>query len=103
MNKITNSYTAQYSITASHKLLPMVFICLQERSSAFSPCTCEEVNTFSQKFGNVSVTATKSGKLPKETYEHFLDNVIEPYVKKYSYKFLVILDSLGRETKPSTL
>jgi hypothetical protein len=24
-------------------------------------------------------------------------------VKKYSYKFLVILDSLGRETKPSTL
>jgi hypothetical protein len=71
----------------------MVFICLQERSGTFGPRISEEVRTLSQKFGNVFVTATKSGKLQKETYEHFLDNVIKPYVKKD--KFLLILDSWG--------
>jgi hypothetical protein len=49
----------------------MVFICPQERSSAFGPCICEEMKTLPQKFGNVFVTATKSGKLQKETYKCF--------------------------------
>jgi hypothetical protein len=59
VNKITHSYTAQYAITASGKLLPMVFICLQDRSGTFGPRICEEARTLSQKFGNVFVTATK--------------------------------------------
>jgi hypothetical protein len=80
-----------YAITASGKLLHMVFICLQERSGAFSPCMCEEVTTLSQKSGNVFVTATESEKLQKETYRQFVDNLIKPYVKKD--KFLQILDS----------
>jgi hypothetical protein len=63
VNKITHSYTAQYAITALGKLLPMVFICLQERSGTFGPRISEEARTLSQKFGNVFVTATKSGKL----------------------------------------
>jgi hypothetical protein len=63
-----HSYTAQYAITASGKVLPMVFICLQERSGTFSPRIYEEVRTLSHKFGNIFVTATKSGKLQKETY-----------------------------------
>jgi hypothetical protein len=71
----------------------MVFICLQERSGTFGHRISEEARTLSQKSGNVFVTATKSGKLQKETYEHFLDNVIKPYVKKD--KFLLILDSWG--------
>jgi hypothetical protein len=37
LNRITHSYTAQYAITALGKLLPSVFICLQERSGIFVP------------------------------------------------------------------
>jgi hypothetical protein len=77
-HKITDPYTAEYAITPSGKLLPTVFICLQKRSGTFSPWICEEA----RKFGNVFVTATKLRKEQKETYEHFLDNVKEPYVKK---------------------
>lgn len=29
MNKVTHSYTAQYTITLSGQLLPLVFVCLQ--------------------------------------------------------------------------
>jgi hypothetical protein len=43
INKITHSYIAQYTITASGKLLPTVLICLQERSGEFDPCICEEI------------------------------------------------------------
>jgi hypothetical protein len=89
----------QYTITASSKLLPTVFVYLQERSSAFGPRICEEVKTLSDRVRNIFVTATKSGKLKKETYEHFLDNVIKLYVKKG--KFLLILDSWGRQTDPT--
>ena len=41
------------------KVLPTLFICQQERSSAFVPCICEEVKALAQKVGNVSVTATE--------------------------------------------
>jgi hypothetical protein len=73
MNKITHSYTTQYAITALDKLMPTVFICLQERSGAFDPYIREEVKTIPKKFGNVYITPTKSGKLQKEIYRLFLD------------------------------
>jgi hypothetical protein len=73
MNKITHSYTVQYAITTLGKLLPTVL----------SVCKKEVV----------------SGKLWKETYKCFLDNVIEPYVEKD--KFLLILDSRGGQTNPA--
>ncbi|KYN27979.1 hypothetical protein ALC57_02615, partial [Trachymyrmex cornetzi] len=38
-NKITHSYTAQYAITASGKLLPKVFLCMQEPKELFG-CVC---------------------------------------------------------------
>ncbi|XP_011702627.1 PREDICTED: uncharacterized protein LOC105458780 [Wasmannia auropunctata] len=37
LNKLTHSYTAQYSVTASGKLLPLVFLCLQEPTNKFGP------------------------------------------------------------------
>jgi hypothetical protein len=54
----------------------------------------------SQKFGNFFVTATKSGKLQKETYECCLEHVIKLYLKKvttdnpalYNKKFLDKVD-----------
>ena len=35
VNKVTHSYTAQYTITALDKLLPKVILCLQEQSGKF--------------------------------------------------------------------
>jgi hypothetical protein len=52
-----------------------------------------------QKFGNVFVTASKSGKLQKETYKCFLNIVIKSYVKKD--KFLLILVSWRGQTNPA--
>jgi hypothetical protein len=60
---------------------------------------CEELKTLSQKFGNVFVAAIMSGKLQKESYEHFLDNVIQPHVKKDN--FMLILESWGGQTNPA--
>jgi hypothetical protein len=56
-------------IIALSKELPTVFICLQEISGAFGPLICEQVKTLSKRFGNVFITATKSGKLQRQTYE----------------------------------
>ncbi|GFV02773.1 HTH CENPB-type domain-containing protein [Trichonephila clavipes] len=48
MNKVTHSYTAQYVMTLSGKLLPTVFICLQEANGNFGP-RCKNQST-TEKF-----------------------------------------------------
>jgi hypothetical protein len=63
------------------------------------PQISEAVKTLPQKFGNVFVTVTKSEKLQKETYKHFVDNIIKPYVKKD--KFMLILEYWRRQTNPA--
>ena len=59
LTKMTHSYTAQYSIAASGKLLPKVFLCLQEQANKFGPRVSKHVDTFSTKFGNVVATCSK--------------------------------------------
>jgi hypothetical protein len=54
---------------------------LQERSGAVGYHMCQEVEILSQNFGNVYGTATKLGKLQKQTFEHFLKNVMHPLKK----------------------
>jgi hypothetical protein len=54
-----HSYTAHFAVTASDKVLPTLFICVPEKSSAFVPCICEEMKALAQNVGNVSVPATK--------------------------------------------
>lgn len=36
-SKETHTYTAQYSMTASEKLLPKIFLCLRELAGEFGP------------------------------------------------------------------
>jgi hypothetical protein len=93
-----HSYTAQYAITASGKQFPQAFICLHDRSGAFGQVR-EKMETLPQKLGNAHVMATKSGKLQKETYEHFLNSVTHPSIKKN--KFLLSIDSWGEQTNPA--
>lgn len=91
LNKISHSYTAQYSLTASGKLLPQVFICLQEAANKFGPLVTKTVDKLQTEYQNIIVTCSKSGKLIKDLYRQFLETVLVPYVK--TEKFIIIIDS----------
>ncbi|XP_043263202.1 uncharacterized protein LOC122403642, partial [Colletes gigas] len=69
LNKISHSYTAQYAVTYSGKLLPKIFLCLQEVGGNFGPRVAVDVRKQEEELGNVHVTCTKSGKLQSDTYQ----------------------------------
>lgn len=95
-NKITHSYTAQYSITASGKLLPKVFLCMQEPKGIFGPRVSATIEELTKNYGNVFIMASKSGKLTKDHFHNYVKNVLTEYCKKE--EFLLILDSWGGQT-----
>jgi len=95
-NKVTHSYTAQYALTASGKLLPKVFLCMQEPKGIFGPHVSNTVEKLTKNYGNVIVTASKSGKLTKDHFHSFVENIIKDYCKQE--EFLLILDSWGGQT-----
>ncbi|XP_024886634.1 uncharacterized protein LOC112464075 [Temnothorax curvispinosus] len=98
MNKMTHSYTAQYSVTLSGKLLPLVFVCLQEPPGSFGPRVQKSVDEYVQKYRNVVVTSSKSGKLTTNLYKNFLIKIVKQYVGEE--RFLLLVDSWGGQTKP---
>ena len=93
MNKVTHGYTVQYTVTASGKLLPKLFICLQEKSGEFGSRVSKEVGTLSNEFGNIFVICSKFGKLSSNLFDIFTSNILLPYVE--SNPFLLVLDSWG--------
>ncbi|XP_071574627.1 uncharacterized protein [Temnothorax nylanderi] len=99
INKITHSYTAQYAMTLSGKLLPLVFVCLQESTGNFGPRVQERVDEMVKKYKNVVVTSSKSGNLTTYLYTKFLKETLLLYVGKE--KFLLLIDSWGGQTNPS--
>lgn len=98
MNKVAHSYTAQYSITMSGRVLPLVFVCLQEFTGTFGPRVQKTVNEYAKKYTNVVITSSKSGKLTTGLYKDFLVNALKPYVQ--NEKFLLLIDSWGGQTNP---
>lgn len=98
LNKITHSYTAQYSLTASGKIIPFVFLCMQEPLGKFGPIVQKQIDNMIDECKNVVVTCSKSGKLTTNLYKKFLTSIILPYVK--NNKFLFIIDSWGGQTNP---
>lgn len=93
MNKVTHSYTAQYTITASGKLLPKVFLCLQESTGTFGPRVQHQVDLLCQQYKNVYVISSKSGKLSSALFDTYLSDVLMAYVGEN--RFLLLLDSWG--------
>ena len=71
MSKVTHSYSPQDAITASGKLLPKVFLCMQEPGGNFGPRVCETVKKLESEFLNVSVEISKSVKLTSGLYIKF--------------------------------
>ena len=96
---VTHSYTAQYSITLSGNLLPLVFVCLQESTGAFGPRVQKTVNEYAQKYKNVAITFSKSGKLTRTLYKDFLQTCLKSYVGEEN--FLLLIDSWGGQTDQS--
>lgn len=81
----------------SGKLLPKVFVCLQEATTgSFGPRVEKTVQEYCKKYTQVEVTASKSGKLTTSLYKDFSKKIIKPYVKEE--KFLFLLDSWGGQT-----
>ena len=75
INKITHSYTAQYTLTTSGKLVPRVFVCLQETKNEFGPIVQKRVDSYTKLFKNIVVTCSTSGKLTTYLYKQYLTNV----------------------------
>lgn len=98
MNKVTHSYTAQYAMSLSGKLLPKVYVCLQENTGSFGPRIQKTVDEYAAKYKNVVITSSKSGKLTTALYTKILTDVIKPYVQEN--KFLLLIDSWGGQTNP---
>lgn len=98
MNKVTHSYTAQYAMSLSGKLLPKVYVCLQENTGSFGPRIQKTVDEYAAKYKNVVITSSKSGKLTTALYKKFLTDVMKPYVQEN--KFLLLIDSWGGQTNP---
>jgi hypothetical protein len=69
---------------------------MQEPTGTFGPRVASTVDDLSKSYGNVIVTASKSGKLTKNHFSQFVVNVIQPYCK--NEEFLLILDSWGGQT-----
>lgn len=91
IKKTTHSYTAQYSMTMSGKLLKTVFLCMQELSGTFGPLVQTQVNRLAEDLGNVFVIGSKSGKLSTTLYKDYLTNIIKPYVE--DNEFCLTVDS----------
>ena len=96
VNKVTHSYTVQYTISASGKLLPKVFFCLQEAKGTFGPRVATTAQNLTHRYKNVYLTASKSGKFTKSHFMTFLTNVMKECCGHQ--KFLLLLDSWGGQT-----
>lgn len=90
LNKITHSYTAQYLLTKSRKLLDKVFVCLQEPGDTFGIRVKKEVDELLKLCKNVIIVCSKSGKLTSYLYKEYLKTVLKPYVG--NNQFFIIVD-----------
>lgn len=86
-------------MTASGKLLPHLFVCLQEQTGKFGPRVQTHINELKSIYKNAIVTASKSRKLTSQLFADFLEKVLRPYVKRED--FLLIIDSWGGQTNSS--
>ncbi|GFS43769.1 HTH CENPB-type domain-containing protein [Trichonephila inaurata madagascariensis] len=80
---------------SEREILPKVFVCLQEPTVKFGSKFVEE---YSQKYKNIIITSSKSGKLSTELHIDFLQDCLKPYVEKEN--FLLLVDSWRGQTKP---
>lgn len=69
---------------------------MQEVQRNFGPRVHTAIQKLMRKYGNVFVTASKSGKLTKNLFNTFVKEIIKPYCRNND--FLLILDLWDGET-----
>lgn len=89
-NKVSHSYTVQPTISRDGRLIGKLLICLQETANVFGPTVQRRVTALEEKFKNVQVLASKSGKMSSELIKYWIKNVLTPaldadYARNDSY------------------
>lgn len=95
-NSLTHSYTIQIHTSLAGKLGKKIYICFQEKSGTFGPLVRAslERNTPS----NVSLDASSSGKMTKDHFKRWFQNVFAHDVPDTPNKSLLLLDSWSGQT-----
>jgi len=83
---MTHSYTVQPVISADGRLLPKLFVVLQEKDGKFGERVKKEIF----KADNLYVLPSKSGKLTKSIVQAWIEDVYLPNVPNDS---VLLLDS----------
>lgn len=77
-NKNTHSYTGQPMITRDGKVVGKLLLCLREEKGSFGPRVAPQVREMEQRFGNVRVYASKSGKMSRALIDDWRREVLRP-------------------------
>lgn len=80
-NKHTHSYTVQPLISRDGKLYPKLLIVTQEADNAFGPRIKTKIAELEQKYGNVEVYASTSGKLTAVMMNRWFDGTLSDAVR----------------------
>ena len=102
-NSTTHTYTAMPTISRGGKLQPKLFVILQESEGKFGPAVVEDVSKLSNKYKNLVVTCSQSGKMESRHFDVWYKECIEPLVSDHE-PTLLLLDSYGsHKTKRKSL
>lgn len=106
-NKHTHSYTAQPMISRAGKLFPKLLLVMQEDGDAFGPRIAPNIKRLEERYGNVEVFASKSGKLTsyhvdkwfRTTLKNLVDNTKRSRAIEDEAAILVLADSWSGHSK----
>lgn len=81
-NKRTHSYTSQPMISRDGHLIGKLLLCMQEQRGRFGPNVEQQVRQLEEKFGNIVVLASASGKMSSDLTRDWIKKVLLPAVRE---------------------
>ena len=81
-NKMTHSFTSQPMITRDGRIFGKLLLVLQEPTGTFGPRVRPVINDLQQRYGNIAVHASKSGKLSRELIERWVQEVLQHILRQ---------------------
>jgi hypothetical protein len=81
-NKATHTYTVQPIVSRDGKLIGKLLICFQERGGRFGPRVEPQVRELENRYGNIHVLASQSGKMSVALMHEWLDRVVFPELRR---------------------
>lgn len=81
-NKRTHSYTSQPMISRDGRLIGKLLLCLQEPNGQFGVRIAPEVKRQEDKYGNIRVLSSTSGKMTTQLIRQWMKDVLLPAVEQ---------------------